>query len=232
MNLRTKSILEAAVKEYIRTGQPVSSKELAEHYDFGIKWASVRSELGRLTRAGYLSQRHTSGGRVPTDKGYQFFVEETFEDTLVSKEILGQKPQGLAENLRSHKLKDLVESLASETHLLGVGQEREEAEVYKSGLEDLFQRLDWESKNELQEIIRDFEQLDGRLENFRRKIRQNFKEPQIFIGKRSPITRNENLSVVLDSYGSDDGCKVIVAIIGPKRMDYRKNFYLLKNLHD
>ena len=70
MNVRTKAILEAAIKHYIREGKPVSSKELAKDYDFGVKDATVRNELNELTREGFLMQTHTSGGRVPTDKGY------------------------------------------------------------------------------------------------------------------------------------------------------------------
>ena len=88
MNLRSKSILEAAVKEYIRSGEPVSSKELAGKYDFGIKWAAIRRELGILTKEGFLDQRHTSGGRVPTDKGYQFFVANTLDQAATSQKIL------------------------------------------------------------------------------------------------------------------------------------------------
>jgi len=75
MRERSTQILEAAVREFIRSGRPVSSRELAKRGLFGVSPATIRAELSRLTRDGYLDQLHTSGGRVPTDKGYELFVE-------------------------------------------------------------------------------------------------------------------------------------------------------------
>ena len=71
---RTKSILEAVIKEFAKTGSPVSSSRLYENYDFGIRPARIRSELNSLVKLGYLDRPHTSAGRVPTNKGYVFFV--------------------------------------------------------------------------------------------------------------------------------------------------------------
>lgn len=238
MNLRSKSILEAAIKEYIRSGEPVSSKELAEKYDFGVKWASVRRELGRLTKDGFLAQLHTSGGRVPTDKGYQFFVGSALDHAATSQKILKDRYSALADNLRTGQLRDFIEAFADEAKLLGVGQkvlrqaqyEEKETEIYKSGLNDLFDHLNLESKNEFQEIISDFEMLDQRLHNFANRFFRTFSAPQVFIGKKSPITKSENLSVIIDSFDMGDN-KVLVAIIGPKRMDYDKNLKLFRLFH-
>ena len=71
MNLRSKSVLEAAIKEYIKYGKPATSKALAKQYNFGVKDATVRNELNTLTKEGFLEQPHTSGGRVPTDRGFK-----------------------------------------------------------------------------------------------------------------------------------------------------------------
>ncbi len=232
MNLRTKSILEAAIKDYIQSGEPVSSKELAKVYDFGVKDATIRAELNRLTREGFLAQLHTSGGRVPTDKGYQFFVGSTLSNVAVSNKILKSGRYGLlAENLRQGLIRDFVELFAEETKLLGVGQKEKEAEVYKAGLDALFSRLDLKAKHEFQEVVEDFEKLDQRLKGLRERLFKSLKLPQVFIGKNSPITKSKNLSVILDNYDIG-GHKVLVAIIGPKRMDYKKNLELFKRLHE
>ncbi len=230
MNLRSKTILEAAIKEYIKSGQPVSSKELADKYDFGVKWASVRGELGKLTKDGFLAQLHTSGGRVPTDKGYQFFVAQTLDDMADSKKILSQRRHGeLADDLQKGNLRDFVEEFAEETKLLGVGQKEKGREVYKSGLDELFEQLNLGNKKEFHEIIRDFEMLDKRLEAMRSRLFHTL-GARVFIGKKSPITKSDNLSVIMDTYDVG-GQKVLIAIIGPKRMDYDKSLKLFKSLH-
>ena len=117
MNLRSKSILEAAIKEYIKNGDPVSSRELGKKYDFGVKEATIRNELNRLTKDGFLDQLHTSGGRVPTDKGYRAFVESTFDDVMDSKKILNNHYAALASNLRKGSLKDFIEDFS---HLIKI----------------------------------------------------------------------------------------------------------------
>lgn len=226
MNLRSKTILEAAIKEYIQSGNPVSSKELAEKYDFGIKWAAVRRELGVLTQDGYLAQPHTSGGRIPTDKGYQFFVGNTLSNVMASRKILKDNYGLLAEDLRKGHLRDFVEGFAEEAKLLGAGHQNNQSQVFKSGLNDLFGKLDLENKKEFQEIVEDFEMLDERLHQWGSKV---FQSPQVFIGKKSPITKSQNLSVIMDSY-EVGGNKFLIAMIGPKRMEYGKNLNLFKLL--
>ena len=131
--------------------------------------------------------------------------------------------------LRKGNLKDFVDAFSEETKLLGVGQG--EKEIYKSGLEELFSQLDMETKEEMHEIIHDFDRLDERLHEINQKIFSVIKEPRVFIGNKSPITQSKHLSVIMDSYSVGDH-KVLIAIIGPKRMDYDKNLKLFKLFHE
>jgi heat-inducible transcriptional repressor len=72
---RKASILRAVVEEYIETAQPVGSASVARAPGMAVSPATVRNEMGVLERDGYLAQPHTSAGRIPTDKGYRFFVD-------------------------------------------------------------------------------------------------------------------------------------------------------------
>jgi heat-inducible transcriptional repressor len=72
---RKTEILRAVVQEYIATGQPVGSTHVANSAHLGVSSATVRNEMAVLEQEGYLAQPHTSAGRVPTDKGYRFFVD-------------------------------------------------------------------------------------------------------------------------------------------------------------
>ena len=85
---RKTAILRAVVEEYIATAQPVGSAHIANNRDLAVSSATVRNDMAALERAGYLMHPHTSAGRIPTDKGYRFFV-----DNLVPNGSLGSIEQ-------------------------------------------------------------------------------------------------------------------------------------------
>src|SRR5580700_8422643 len=92
MNERTSQILEAAIQEFIDSGEPVSSGRLYEQYDFGIKPAMIRLELDALEEEGYLQQPYHSAGRIPTDRGYEFYAARA----LAAQQIAASHRTGVA----------------------------------------------------------------------------------------------------------------------------------------
>ena len=72
---RKTAILRAVVQEYIGTGQPVGSSHIAAAGEINVSPATIRNEMAVLEQEGFLAQPHTSAGRIPTDKGYRFFVD-------------------------------------------------------------------------------------------------------------------------------------------------------------
>ncbi len=85
---RKAAILQAIVEGYISTSEPVGSSLVATTAGLDVSSATVRSEMGALEEAGYLRQPHTSAGRVPSDKGYRYFV-----DSLMEPHLPGQSEQ-------------------------------------------------------------------------------------------------------------------------------------------
>ncbi len=75
LDSRKAAILRAVAREHIRTGEPVASQVIAQRYALGVKPATVRNEMAAMTEYGYLVQPHTSAGRVPTTRGYRYYVE-------------------------------------------------------------------------------------------------------------------------------------------------------------
>ena len=75
---RAEKVLKAAMRDYILRGEPIASEDLCERHNFGVKSASIRAELLSLTKQGFLMQQHISGGRIPTEKGYRFFVDQIY----------------------------------------------------------------------------------------------------------------------------------------------------------
>src|SRR5919112_3998656 len=76
---RSRRLLATLVREYIETGEPVSSQVLARASGLGVSSATVRNVLAQLEDSGYVHQPHTSAGRVPTDRGYRVFVDLLLE---------------------------------------------------------------------------------------------------------------------------------------------------------
>ncbi|MCU0308986.1 MAG: heat-inducible transcriptional repressor HrcA [Thermoleophilia bacterium] len=120
---RQEAILREVVERHIATGAPVGSKHIAGQG--GLDWASstIRSELNRLEELGYLSHPHTSAGRVPTDRGYRYYV-----DTLLPRRSLPSPPAGIAGALDEGRMRQevdlamrtLADVMAQVTDLLGV----------------------------------------------------------------------------------------------------------------
>src|SRR5205823_8671760 len=72
---RKLEVLRAIVEDYIATNEPVGSKALSERHRLGVSPATIRNDMSALEDDGYITQPHTSAGRVPTDKGYRLFVD-------------------------------------------------------------------------------------------------------------------------------------------------------------
>ena len=220
MEERSSQILEAVIQEFIRGGEPVSSGLLYEQYDFGIKPAMIRLELDALEDAGYLMQPYHSAGRIPTDIGYEFFAKRMMTVAPEAKEL------NLRELFEERAWPDLLARLSAELGLLGVMADMARDAVYKAGLEHLIDNLDWQDHAELRSVIHDFEEMDERLPRAAEKLGEG---PKVFIGKKSPVTRSENLSVVGGNY-IVDGQTISIFAIGPKRMDYKKTIRIFKSL--
>jgi len=83
---RQRAVLGLVVKQYIESAQPVGSKTVVDQYGLGISSATIRNEMASLEEEGYLTHPHTSAGRVPTEVGYRFFVENIIGEARLPPE--------------------------------------------------------------------------------------------------------------------------------------------------
>ena len=226
MDPRTAEILRAAIREFITTGTPVSSAHLYRRYRLPVKPATIRNELSDLTEGGYLVQPHTSSGRVPTDKGYQFLVDALMHEIEASAlAALRRDLEELRHEFENGALEDFVADFAEEMGMVGAGYVVRADRFAKSGLHDLFGELSEDETMTLRdanEVIRDFESLEERMAEFSAEIPEG--ETRVFIGK-SPLTRSRRLSVIAGRFPFE-GSACVFAAIGPKRMNYDENLKL------
>ena len=97
---RKVKILIAVIRNYLETGEPVGSRTISKYTDLKLSSATIRNEMSDLEEMGYIFQPHTSSGRIPTDKGYRFYVDNLMSErkgrsmkrkTLLSKRRTSSK---------------------------------------------------------------------------------------------------------------------------------------------
>lgn len=92
---RKKKILQAVIRNYLETGEPVGSRTISKYTDLNLSSATIRNEMADLEEMGYILQPHTSAGRIPSDKGYRFYVdammEEKQRETVEMQEMLVER---------------------------------------------------------------------------------------------------------------------------------------------
>jgi len=228
MNNRQEKILSAIVDIYTRTALPVGSQALLEEYDFGVSSATLRSDMVVLEEEGYLYQPHVSAGRIPTDRGYRKYVEEMMgEKTLSHKdqehlqtELLMLKAKHLRLGRTTAKL---LSALSGNLAVSGIV---DKDEFYDFGMKEMIEKPEFKEIDELCRLVETLDSLDEKLDGIMLKLKDG--ETQIFIGNENPIRGIDNCSMVVAPYQNKSGERGMLAIIGPKRMDYAKNKSLIE----
>ena len=108
---RKRKVLQAIIEEYINTAEPVSSNAIIEKYDLNCSSATVRNEMADLEKNGYLDKVHTSSGRIPSAKGYRFYVDELMQDDRISLEEIKYISDKL--ETKVHEIEDLTKITAT-----------------------------------------------------------------------------------------------------------------------
>ncbi|MGB9609024.1 MAG: hypothetical protein ACPL3E_01465 [Minisyncoccia bacterium] len=225
LDLRQQKILKAVINEFIKIGQPISSDYIYKKYDFDIKPAMIRNELLKLSEMGYLYQPYYSSGRIPTDLAYEFFIQSILESENLKINI----DVSLIKLFEKMAWEDLALKIAKTLGALSlVTNIPEERFVYKEGLEYLIDNFDWQAKEEIKELISDFEDLEEKIIDKKEIINEkNF--IKIFIGRKNPLTRNKSLAAILSDYNLG-GERILILALGPKRMNYQKAYCIFKGL--
>ncbi len=213
---RQKDILESIVSEYIDTAYPVSSQILEQEYDFGVSPATLRNEMLALSEQGFLHKPYASSGRVPTDMGYRFFVDQAMQkekrETEQFQELFTQNMQDALEFAALS-----IKSLAAASSALAAIYVGNKEIVWKDGWEELLEEPEFketESIRSFTSFLNDFEEYAGNL-NPEDRV-------QIFIGRENPFSKENEFSIMLAECNMPQG-KGLVALLGPKRMAYPKN---------
>ncbi len=230
ITVRQGKLLDVIVKEYIDSAEPVSSQLLEEKYNFDISPATIRIEMQRLTDKGFLSQPHTSAGRVPTDKGYRFFV-----NNLLAKKSKTEPHNGGAkvddwlkeeEEGTFQFVQSLTKHIAEMTKTLALSYLENENFFWKEGWEDVLKEPEFEKRDCLLNFTNFLRNFESHIE----ELKTDSDIINICIGKENALPKAKEFTVISSHYHLPGGGKGIISILGPKRMEYDKNINLINSL--
>ena len=215
MTERQKQILSSIVEQYAEVASPVGSSLLAKV--FGVSSATIRAEMAELERMGFIHQPHTSAGRVPTDKGYRFYVNGLVESPQELSE--GRAQKALAARVQQagqpeRMIRNAVDTLVELTHNLGLATIGNQ--LYISGLSNLFGQPEFIGGNQVQQVAR----LLDNLEPWLREAAPN--EPlSVYIGQENPIGRTAGVTLIISRFRSPFSDRSYIGTLGPTRQQYR-----------
>lgn len=227
MTNRHYALLQGLVEEHTRTAKPVSSTQLAELLMLAVSPATIRSALRDLELEGYITQPHTSAGRVPTDRGYRWYVDRVLVGEIApwqTKYLAEQFKQLQEEHGRLSRATAIL--LSRLTRSMAVSGWLSSRDIQEAGLASLLSEPSDDALDQVKEIS-----------NFLDRVESNLGElsslddhkTSVFIGEENPLFKAKHTSLLVRTVNLDDE-KVVLAIIGPKRMKYDRNVSLLESV--
>jgi heat-inducible transcriptional repressor len=226
MTPRQEQILISIVEQYAEVASPVGSITLAKL--FNVSPATVRADMADLEEGGFLTQTHTSSGRIPTDRGYRYYVNH----------IHGEESDGLKTDVSRHAqralearihprslpettIKNAVDTLVELTQNLGLATIGDN--LYLSGLSNLFSQPEFARGQGVKEVAK----LLDNLEPWMREAAPG--EPlSVYIGAENPIGGASGCSLIISKFNSPYSKNSYIGVLGPTRQSYAQVMRLVR----
>ena len=226
MTERQRAILATIIEQYAEIAAPVGSVTLAKL--FGVSSATIRSEMAKLEDMGFIEAPHTSAGRIPTDKGYRFYVNGITDATMTELPSgVDRSARAIEAHVNSHitkadnAIRSAVNSLVELTGNMGFATIG--SELYMNGISTLFSQPEFVEG----EHVRAVAKLIDNIEPWLHKARPN--EPlNVFIGSENPIGKSSGATLIISKFRSPFSDESYIGVIGPTRQNYRRNMQLVR----
>lgn len=221
---RQKQILYQIIEEYAETAAPVGSVTMAKL--FQVSPATIRAEMARLEAYGLIAQPHTSAGRVPTDSGYRYYVNNCNIDDqeMMLNEDRGMHALEVRVNSQSRAdtaIRGAVDALVELTGNLGLATIG--GQLYLSGLTRLFTQPEFVDVRRVQAVAKLLDNLEPWLREASPGEALN-----IFIGHENPIGKSSEVSLIISRFKSPFSDRSYIGVLGPTRQNYGKVMMLVK----
>ncbi len=217
MTDRQAKLLATIIEQYAEVAAPVGSLLLAKLFD--VSSATIRNEMAELERLGFIAQPHTSAGRIPTDKGYRYYVNNITEAHSDATPSETRNSKAIATRVSdsggpSQAIKSAVDSLVQLTHNLGIATIGNQ--LYVAGYSNLFGQPEFLDPLQSREVARLLDNLEPWLQEAAPNEALN-----VYIGGENPIGRSAGVSLIISRYRSPFSDHSYIGVLGPTRQSYR-----------
>lgn len=227
---RRRAVLAATIDRYIKDAQPVASEDIAK--DFDLSSATIRNIFVELEEAGYLTHPHTSGGRLPTNKGYRYYV-----DFLTSQmQLLDEEKEHILKGYKSQikRLEDTLEEtselISAVTHYAGIVSFLEwQDRLFYKGISRILEQPEFRDFEKIRLLLKIVEDKQHLLEIINRDFEGKVK---VYIGQELDCPEMENCSLVISGYRINNRPSGRLAVLGPQRMEYNHIIPALEYISD
>ena len=227
MDTKKKAFLSRIIEEYIKTAKPVGSKYIVEKCKLDISPATARNYMAYLEEDGFITAPHTSAGRIPTEKGYSFYIENFLKDkdpdprqVQTIDKILKDKSVQKEEKIKN--IAKTVADLSGQAVILSFNR----TSFYYTGISNILKKPEFADLDIIYDLGEVVDQLDEVMSQVNDFVKNDV---EIYIGKDNPFS--DNCSVILTNYNFDAEISGVFGILGPVRMDYCMNYSIVKYLN-
>ena len=234
MTDRQREILFAIIEEYAELATPVGSVTLAKLFDCSS--ATIRAEMGKLEQMGYITQPHTSAGRIPTDAGYRLYVNALQEDldqsidkpkALEPENKSDRTTKALATRIQAqtradYAIRTAVDSLVELTGNLGLATIGDQ--LYISGFGGLFAQPEFIQNAQVQAVGK----LLDNIKPWLQEVQPN-EAINVYIGSENPVGKESNVSLIVSRFRSPYSDRSYIGVLGPTRQSYKRVMSLVRH---
>lgn len=228
---RKKKVLQAIIKHFIDTAQPVGSQTILVSYRFHVSPATIRNDMMSLEEEGFIYQPHTSAGRIPTDKGYRLYVDEIADYKQARQDALQAlkkiQLEYKVEKVRE-ELYDAVSLLARATNCASFATTPDNPHTFFLGMSNVLRQPEFSDNTvRASEVIEIMEKGDNFVKTL--KSLEITDSARTFIGEENILPQIQSCSIIVSHY-KKHGFEGFLGILGPKRMNYAYNIVLLEEI--
>lgn len=220
---RQKQLFSVIVEEYVSTARPIASGALVQAFGLEVSPATVRNDMAVLEDEGLIAQPHTSAGRIPTAKGYQYYVEE-----FVANIDLPGVQQRKLEQAVVREMEDTVKHLAkiaADLSMEAVFMSGPNQHTFYTGLSNVLKQPEFADRELMLSLSAVMDSLDEMVDSMSRQTTQKI---EVLIGNDNPWS--PELSVIITEYRTRNGDTGLIGLLGPIRMTYKQNMAVVKTV--
>lgn len=227
---RRRAVLNSAINRYIKEAKPVASEEIAD--DFDLSSATIRNIFSELEEIGFLTHPHTSAGRVPTEKGYRYYV-----DFLISQmELLDDEKERIIKEYKrkirhlEDALEETSEIISAITHYASIVSALDwHDRFFYRGISNILTQPEFQDFQKIRFLIKLLEEKQSLLEIINRDFAGKIK---VYIGKELGCQEIDNCSLVVTNFRFKNKPSGKLAVLGPVRMEYSRTIPVLEYISD